>query len=122
MTKINSFEDLIVWQASQEVSLTIIKLYQGSKMYFFRDQISRAALSISNNIAEGHERGSTRDYIRFLSFAKASCAEVRSMLYLAQDLNPEYNETIIALLAKCHSISKMLTAIIMKLKARIRKY
>jgi len=56
------------------------------KDYGFRDQIQRAAVSIMNNIAEGFESGSDAKFINFLNIARGSCGEVRSMLYLCEDL------------------------------------
>ena len=56
------------------------------KDYGFRDQIQRASVSIMNNIAEGSEAGSDAKFLNFLNIAKGSCAEVRSMLYLCEDL------------------------------------
>ena len=57
------------------------------KDFGFRDQIQRAAVSVMNNIAEGFERRSQKDFAHFLQMAKASCGEVRSMIYLAEDLS-----------------------------------
>lgn len=54
--------------------------------YGFKDQIQRASVSIMNNIAEGFEYNSDSSFIRYLNIAKGSCAEVRSMLYLCEDL------------------------------------
>ena len=78
------FEDLRVWQAAQELNKLTSKKFKDNKRYFFRDQILKAALSISNNIAEGFERKSNKEWIYFLYVAKGSCGEVRSMLYLAK--------------------------------------
>jgi len=64
-----------------------------AKDFGFRNQIQRASISVMNNIAEGFERESGPDFARFLNIAKASCGEVRSMYYAAQDLN-YLNETV----------------------------
>jgi four helix bundle protein len=82
-----NFEELIVWQEARILANNVHSSFIDSKDYAFRDQINRAAISIMNNIAEGFERFSKPDFKRFLQFAKASCSEVRSMLYLAIDFN-----------------------------------
>lgn len=80
------FTDLIIWQESIQLYVAISHYVEDKsfKKYFFKDQILRATLSISNNIAEGFERETTKELIRFLTIAKGSCGEVRSMLHLAQ--------------------------------------
>lgn len=82
-----SFEELIVWQDARILANNVHSAFVYSKDFSFRDQINRAAISIMNNIVEGFERYSKPDFKRFLQFAKASCSEVRSMLYLALDFN-----------------------------------
>lgn len=84
--KIEKFEDILAWQKSKELTLHIYRLYKDNKDYGLRDQIQRSAVSIMNNIAEGFERNSNRELVRFLYIAKASCAELRSMLYLSIEL------------------------------------
>lgn len=84
--KIEKFEDIIAWQKAQELSLIIYKSFTSSRDFGFRDQIQRASVSVMNNIAEGFERGSNKEFKHFLFIAKGSCAEVRSMLYLALGL------------------------------------
>ena len=88
MSKIEEFEDLIAWQKARELTRPIYEATrQGafSKDYGLSGQIQRAAVSIMSNIAEGFERGNPREFHQFLSIAKASCAEVRSQLYVALD-------------------------------------
>ena len=86
---VTRFEDLIAWQKSRELAKEIYAITNTgvfSRDYSFRDQIRRASVSVMSNIAEGFERGSRPDFHRFLVIAKASCAEVRSQLYLAHDI------------------------------------
>jgi four helix bundle protein len=78
-----SFEDLEVWKESCRLAVAIHELFKDSRDYAMRDQILRSSISVPSNIAEGAERGSTKDMIRFLHIAKASCAEVRTQLYLS---------------------------------------
>lgn len=63
------------------------KCLKDSRGYGFKDQIQRAVVSISNNIAEGFERRSNKEFAQFLYIAKGSCGEARSMLYIALELN-----------------------------------
>ncbi len=86
MAKVDKFEDLKVWQESRILIGFVYGLMKTNKDYGFKDQIQRASVSIMNNIAEGFERNSDAEFKRFLDIAKASCGEVRSMLYLAEDL------------------------------------
>lgn len=65
----------------------IYKMMTSCKDWGFKDQIQRASVSIMNNIAEGSESGSDAKFINFLNIAKGSCSEVRSMLYLCDDLS-----------------------------------
>jgi four helix bundle protein len=85
---IRNFEDLDVWKKSRELvneihSLT--KKQRFSKDFGLVDQIRRSAVSVMSNIAEGFERGSNTEFIRFLYIAKASCGETRSHLFIAFD-------------------------------------
>jgi len=84
---IEKFEDLISWQKARGISLLVYKLFKSNRDFSFRDQLQRAVVSISNNIAEGFERKSNKELRQFLYIAKGSCGEVRSMLYLAKDLS-----------------------------------
>jgi four helix bundle protein len=90
MGKVKKFEDLIAWQKSKVLAIEIYRATsEGSfaRDFGLRDQIRRASVSIISNIAEGYERGSAKEFHRSLTIAKASCAEVRSQLYIAFELN-----------------------------------
>jgi four helix bundle protein len=89
MSKVDKFEDLIAWQKARELTKRIYEVTrQGdfAKDFGLKDQIQRAAVSMMSNIAEGFERGGRAEFHQFLSTAKASCAEVRSQLYVALDV------------------------------------
>lgn len=89
MSKIACFEDLIAWQKSRELSTTIFRMIKSdrfSKNYALKDQLCRAVISVSANIAEGYERDGNKEFIKHLSIAKGSVGEVRSLLYMAVDL------------------------------------
>ena len=87
--KIQKFEDMKVWQDAREFVKQIYNSTSNqkfSKDFGLRDQIQRASVSIMSNIAEGYERDSNKELIRFLQFSKGSAGEVRSLLYVANDL------------------------------------
>lgn len=99
------FEELRVWKDARNLVKEIYSLTDPIKDWSFKDQIRRAAVSVMNNIAEGSESGTDANFIKFLNIAKGSCAEVRSMLYLMEDLfNPEH-ETILSLQDSTERIS-----------------
>jgi four helix bundle protein len=87
--RIEKFEDLIAWQKSRELTKNIYrvtKIGEWLKDFGLRDQIRRASVSIMSNIAEGFERGGRSEFHQFLVIAKGSCAELRSQLYVALDV------------------------------------
>jgi four helix bundle protein len=87
--KIERFEDLIAWQKARLLTKVIYEITSASIFYrdfSLREQIRRAAVSVMSNIAEGFERSSINEFHHFLVIAKASCAEVRSQLYVALDV------------------------------------
>ena len=88
MAKIEKFEDITSWQKGRELNRLIYRVSKKGEFgrdFGFRDQIRRASVSFTSNIAEGFERGGDKEFIQFLSHAKGTCAEVRSQLYLASD-------------------------------------
>jgi len=88
--KVQSFENLKVWQDARVFVKSIYELTSSEnfkKDYGLKDQIQRAAVSIMNNISEGFERDNNKEFMNFLGYAKGSAGEVRSMLYIALDLN-----------------------------------
>jgi len=88
MATLRRFEDIEAWQRTRELVREVYRVSgRGafSKDFALRDQMRKAAISIMSNIAEGFERGGKREFIQFLSVAKASVGEVRSQLYIALD-------------------------------------
>jgi four helix bundle protein len=87
--KIAKFEDLIAWQKARQLTREIYKLTRQEPFcrdYGLCSQIQRSAVSVMSNLAEGFERGSSAEFHQFIVIAKASCAEVRSQLYIAIDI------------------------------------
>ena len=114
--KVKCFEDLIAWKKAQELAINLYDVFKNNKDFSFKDQILRAVVSISNNIAEGFDRNSTTDFSRFLYIAKSSCSEVKSMLYLSKQLNYITEEKSNELIHKSVEISKIITGLINSLK------
>lgn len=89
MGKIERFEDLPIWKKAAEVSLDIYRMTEKGKLrndFSMKDQIKRAAFSISSNIAEGFEYGNNKDFVRFLRYAKGSAGELRSQIYILNEM------------------------------------
>ena len=80
------FEELEIWQEARRLYRGLYGSLRGCKDYSFRDQMLRAALSVMNNIAEGFERKTKKDFAHFLDLAKGSAGEVRSMTFAAEDI------------------------------------
>lgn len=104
----NRFEELPVWQAAiklgvETYTLTSDGAFKGQ--HSMRDQIERAAVSVSNNVAEGFERGTNNELLTFLYIARGSAGEVRSMLCLLERL-PQFND----LKLQAENISRQLRA------------
>ncbi|HCO94532.1 MAG TPA: four helix bundle protein [Phycisphaerales bacterium] len=119
MATYNSFEDLPVWKTAKELSILAYKTTAEGKLrkdYGLKDQIQRAAVSVSSNITEGFERGSKREFIQFLYIAKGSCGELRSQLYIAKDLGYLDNGVSDNLIKSAYNTSKQISGFIKYLK------
>jgi four helix bundle protein len=77
-----SFEDLDVWKKAVEFSSTLYRGLAGLNDYGFKDQLTRAGLSVPSNIAEGMERGSAAEKVRYLTIARSSCGEARTQIHV----------------------------------------
>lgn len=99
------FENLYIWQEARVLVKQLYTMMEGCRDWGFKDQIQRAAVSIMNNIAEGADSGSDSKFTNFLNIARGSCAEVRSMLFLCEDLNICSKEQAYDLRQKTNQIS-----------------
>jgi four helix bundle protein len=79
----DTFENLEVGKEAVELAARVYELFRTCRDFEFRGQIQAAAVSVSNNIAEGYERRTNTEFIRFLDIARGSCGEVRSQSYVA---------------------------------------
>ncbi len=117
--KITRFEDLDVWKESTVLTTEIYKMSTSgelSKDFGLRDQIRRAAISIPSNIAEGKERETVAEFIRFLYIAKGSAGELRTQLYIAQQIGYLNDAEYERLEGKTTKISAMLGALFQRMK------
>ena len=108
--KVKRFEDLLIWQKGQDLAVLIYNTYRENKDWGFKDQICRASVSISNNIAEGFDRSSEIDFARFLNYSRTSSNEVKSMAYLAYRLEYITEEQRDQILFLTEELSKMINA------------
>ncbi len=119
MSSVKRFEDLDIWKLSIKISVLIYKVSEEGKLkqdWGLKDQIRRASISISSNIAEGFEYDNNKDFIKYLRYAKGSSGEVRSQLFVLKEIEyineASYNE----LSEKLISVSKQISGLIKYLK------
>ena len=109
--RIQKFEELIAWQKARLLTRKIYEITSQGKFsgdYGLKDQIRRAAVSIMSNIAEGFERARPSEFHQFLSIAKASCAELRSQLYIALDAEYFRIEDFNELLSQASEVGRII--------------
>jgi len=119
MAKIERFEDLDLWKEAIVIGVEIYKLTSAGKLekdYSSKDQLRRAAISISNNIAEGFEYNNNKSFIKFLGYAKGSAGELRSNLYVLKEANVISDRDYECLETKLLPISKNIRGFIKYLK------
>ena len=114
----NSFEDLEVWKRASDLAVRIYKILKDCKDYGLKDQMTRAAVSIASNIAEGAERDSSAEFIRFLHIAKGSAAELRTQVYIACRIEFFSQELGDELITELTTTSKQLHSLIKHLKTK----
>lgn len=117
--KFERFEDILAWQKARVLVNKVYRAFSESKDYGFNDQIQRAAVSVMNNIAEGFEKKSDAEFSKFLYISKGSCGEVRSMLYIASDLNKITKSQFDELYALCYEESRILSGLIKSLNSKL---
>ena len=110
-------ENLEVWKKSSNLCVEIYKSLKNCKDYGFKDQITRSALSIPSNIAEGIERFSNKETVRFLDIARGSCAELVTQIYIGIKINYIKKEEGLKLKTQTEETAKMLTNLIKSYRA-----
>lgn len=109
------FQELKVWQLSKELAVSIYKITNEKKFksdFGLTDQIRRAAISIPSNIAEGDERGTNKEAVRFLFIAKGSLAELRTQLIIAHEIGYIDLEVLKDMDEQCQTLGKMIGSLI----------
>jgi len=111
-----SFEELEVWKRACRLAIEVSRSLASSREFALRDQMVRACISIPSNIAEGSERDSRQDFIRFLRIAKGSAAELRTQTYIALKLETIPKDDADRFVQECKEISAMLQGLIRSLE------
>jgi four helix bundle protein len=119
---VQQFEDLVAWQHARSLTSSVFRLTRETPLRQNRgicDQIQRVSVSIMSNIAEGYERGSAKDDHRHLWYAKASCAEVRSLLYVALDGGFIDQETFASSMTEARRVARIIGGLRASIARRI---
>ena len=119
--RVEQFEELVAWQKARALTARVYQITGEntfSRDFALRDQTRRAAVSVMSNVAEGFERTGAAEFHHFLTVAKASCAELRSQLYVALDVGYIEQETFDALLAQAAEVGRVLGGLRLALQRR----
>ena len=114
-----SFEDLDVWKRSCQLAERLYQSLRESRDHGLRGQMTRAAVSVPSNIAEGHERGTAREFVRFLNIAKGSAAELRTQLYIAKRIGALESDSANEMISECKEIGAMLQGLIRSISLQL---
>jgi four helix bundle protein len=116
---IQSYRDLLVWQKAMRLAAEayrLAKLLPRAEEYRLTSQLLRAAASVPANIAEGHSRGTRKDYANFISIARGSLAETETILLLLVDVKLLRDEQVQGTLDLCAETGRMLNALLARLR------
>lgn len=120
--RVDGHEDLLVWQLAMDIGVQVYELsrsFPAAERFGLTSQVRRAAVSIPSNIAEGHGRGSTREFLRFISIAIGSTAELKTQLKLARRLGFAETTAIDHTVHRLDELGKMLHGLRASLTRRI---
>lgn len=121
---IKHYKELLVWQKSMDLAVeiyTIVKSLPKEELFGLSDQMRRAVVSVPSNIAEGQQRSSTKDYIRFLHIAKGSLGELETQIMLCARLNYMEKEKTDILVDRCIEIQRMISGLINSLSSQTER-
>jgi four helix bundle protein len=116
--KVTSYQDLIVWQRAMDLVVAVYKFtpkFPASERRGLAEQLRRAAVSVPSNIAEGHARIHRKEFLHFISIARASVKEIETQLLIAERIGYAEHDDVASALALCDQISRMLRAMRIKL-------
>ena len=122
--KVNSFRDLIVWQKAKRLAADVYRLclsFPSDRHRGLTEQMLRSAVSIPSNIAEGDERGTNRDSLRFLQIARGSLAELETQLHIAKEIHLISDADSENIEAKITEVARLLGGTIKMRLARERR-
>ena len=122
---IRTFKDLVVWQKALELSVEIYRISSrlpGHELYGLTSELRKTSRSIAYNIAEGHKRGSTIEYIRFLRISAGSAAELESQILLAFRLGYTQGDDAKLIYDKLAEVEKILDSLIRSLRNRSNRF
>ncbi|GAB4058923.1 four helix bundle protein [Uliginosibacterium sediminicola] len=111
MAEVRSYRDLKVWQLGIELVESVYLLtasFPESERFGLIAQLRRSMVSVPSNIAEGHARGSTRDFLRFISIALGSLAEAETQLIISNRLNYLNGDEVQRFLGQMDELGRML--------------
>ncbi len=103
------------------MAVEVFQTFASCRNFTMQDQVQRAALSVPSNVAEGYERDSNKEFVRFLNIAKGSCGELRTQLYISRKLNFLTKAQFERLVAESKRISAMLHGLAQAVGKRLPK-
>ena len=116
------YKDMIVWQKSVDLAVLVykaVKFLPKEELFGLSNQMRRAAVSIPSNIAEGHQRGSAKDYLHFVYIAKGSLAELETQILLCEKLDYLTSDQTKSITSLCSEVGKMLNTLRYKLQNNV---
>ncbi|WP_372872615.1 four helix bundle protein [Shewanella sp.] len=115
------FEQLDVWKRASRLACDVYKTTETVQNWGFKDQITRAALSVPSNIAEGEERDSLKDKVRFLYYAKGSLGELVTQLYIGAEIDYLDKQTALTMVKEAKELAKIIGTLIKNKESQIKE-
>jgi four helix bundle protein len=119
--KLQNFEEIEAWKEARLLVKDLYTKFANCRDYAFKDQIQRAGISIMSNIAEGFERNTNKEFINFLSIARGSCAEVKSLIYTAIDIGYVDENSFKSIHGRINKVNGLLNGFISYLKTNLKQ-